>query len=351
MTTMKTYLTSYKKELEAYMTSCLKEFITDQAQGIDLEVAELCGVLRDACFGGKCIRGGLAKLGYEIAAGEKSDERILPISAALEILQAAVLAHDDIIDRSPTRRGKDSVWQKIAREKDDFHYGLSQAVCLGDMGIFLANRLITDSNYPAERRLSALSILNLTGLNTIGGEMLDVATAASKDYSEEDRILRISRFKTAWYTIVGPLQIGATLGGASLELLRRIQDFGMALGIAFQLKDDVLGILGSEEETGKSNTSDIAEGKVTLLIHYALKNMNSQQKELLFSSYGNPQAGEKERSAVIEVFSSTGAFEEIKKQALNYLEQAKRLVPSIAASPEYAALLLDLSDMMFDRKK
>jgi geranylgeranyl diphosphate synthase type I len=313
--------------------------------------ADLYGIFREAGLGGKCIRGALVKLGHEIASGRPADERILPAAAAFEIFQTAILGHDDIIDKSPLRRGKDSIWRAAALTAEgDVHYGTSQAICLGDVGFILANRLVAESAFGAERKIEALSVFNPAQLNTMNGEMLDVLLSRAKDYDDEDGILRVASLKTAWYTIVGPMQLGAVLAGGSRSLLGGMEAFGMSLGVAFQLKDDILGIRAAEREIGKSNTSDIAEGKVTLLIHHALKNASAEDRRRLREIYGRPSVSDADREAVQAIFAATGAFDAAARRAERCLGEAKRLIPAMTDDAEHAALLTQLSDMMFLRK-
>jgi geranylgeranyl diphosphate synthase type I len=348
---IKTYICDFKEVLEGFISAYLTDLVQKRAESAGKGVAELYAVFKEAVRGGKCIRGVLVKLGHEIASGCPADERILPAAAAFEIFQTGILGHDDIIDNSPLRRGKDSIWRASARTMgEDIRYGTSQAICLGDVGFILANSLLAKSAFSAERKIEALSIFHTAQLNTLDGEMLDVLLSRAKDYGDEDDILRIASLKTAWYTIAGPMQVGAALAGAPPSLLRGLEDFGLSLGVAFQLKDDILGIQAAEEETGKSSTSDIAEGKATLLIHYALKNASADDRRRLLEVYGRPSVSESDREAVQAIFSSTGAFDAVARYAERRLGEAKRLIPGVTRNADHAALLTQLSDMVFLRK-
>ncbi|MDR2174782.1 MAG: polyprenyl synthetase family protein [Synergistaceae bacterium] len=348
---IETYIREFKEVLDGFISGYLADLARRRAESAGRGVADLYAVFKEAGRGGKCIRGALVKLGHEIASGRPADGRILPAAAAFEIFQTGILSHDDIIDKSPLRRGKDSIWQASARTMDgDLHYGMSQAICLGDVGLVLANRLVAESAFDAERKIEALSVFHAAQLNTMDGEMLDVLLSRVKDYDDENGILKIASLKTAWYTIAGPMQLGAVLAGGPPDLLRCMEDFGLSLGVAFQLKDDILGIRAAEKEIGKSNTSDIAEGKVTLLIRHALKNASADDRRRLREIYGHPSVSEADRETVQEIFSSTGAFDAAARRAERCLCEAKRLIPGMARSAEHAALLTQLSDMMFLRK-
>ena len=356
--TIAEYIRSFKAVLEPYTDDYLRGLIEIETRS-DPRIADFYEVFREAGGGGKCIRGGLVKLGYEIASGQTAGDEILPAAAAFEIFQTAILMHDDVIDKSPLRRGKDSVWRALSRRmetrasvqhEDARHYGISEAICLGDVGIFLANRLVADCSFSSERKIDALKTFLGVQLKTVDGEMLDVLMSFERDYGDEDGILRMASLKTAWYTIIGPLQVGAVLGGAAPALLDAMKRYGMALGLAFQLKDDILGIEAEEEETGKSNTSDIAEGKITLLAHFAMKNAAPAQLGQLKNIYGANEVTEAGRQTVREIFERTGAFELTAKKMESCLARAEEVISDITRDPEKTELLLQLCDMMVRRK-
>jgi geranylgeranyl diphosphate synthase type I len=346
------YIRSCKKVLEPYIDDYLAGLMAERER-TDARIAELYGFFREASRGGKCIRGSLVRLGHEIAVDRPAGDEILPASAAAEIVQTAILCHDDIIDKSPLRRGRDSIWRAVARRdsrEGACHYGVSQALCLGDVGLTLASHLIVGSSFEPDKKNEALRIFLDTQLNTVDGEMLDVYMSREKDYGDEEGVLRIAALKTAWYTVAGPLRLGAALGGASRGLLDALRRYGMFLGVAFQLRDDILGIEASEAETGKSGISDVAEGKVTLLAHYAMKRASPEQMERLRRIYGLETAAEAERASVREIFESTGAFAEVARKAESCLAEAREAIAGVTRNPDMAALLTQLGDMMFQRK-
>jgi geranylgeranyl diphosphate synthase type I len=349
MTDIREYVRSYKKILEEYIENYLAERIAEQAEHIDRRISELYSIFKEASGGGKSIRGCLVKLGYELAANCPAGNEILPISAAFELFQTAILGHDDIIDKSSLRRGKDSIWQAVTRRSGSVDDGISQAICLGDGGIALANRLVAESSFSAERKIEALKTFLGVQLHTMDGEMLDVCLSREKNYDDEEGILKIARLKTAWYTIIGPLQLGAALGGGKPELLDALQRYGMPLGIAFQLQDDILGIEASESDTGKSNTSDIAEGKVTLLAHHAMKRATPEQLGQLRRIYGREDISETDRKTVREIFEATGALEVVARKAESFRAEAEEKIADITQDPEKRALLTQLGDMMIHR--
>jgi len=242
------------KQLDLLLAEWRKE-----VEKIDKKLLPLVDKFIVSCSGGKRIRGVLVVLGYEIAKGQnnsdvipanagiqlnksrseldprlrgddrKQNEEIYKIAAAYEILHSAVLVHDDVIDQSPKRRGQPSLYRAIGRG----HYGISQAISLGDAGFFLAMKIISEAKFSSERKIPALELFSKVMLDTALGEILDLEKADP---------LVVAKLKTAYYTISGPLQMGAILGGLgpTSPRLRGMKDFGENLGIAFQIKDDIL---------------------------------------------------------------------------------------------------------------
>lgn len=220
----KQYLKAQALELEKEENKILgKEFT--YAGKTDKKLITLMQAFIASCKGGKRIRGVLVRLGYELAGGSESE--IVKIGSAYEILHSSILIHDDIMDQSPQRRGKPSVYKALGGN----HYGVSQAICLADFGFFLCVKIISQSNFPQERKNKALEYLSKIMTDTALGQMLDIKKANP---------VLVNKLKTACYTIAGPLRIGAVLAGADEKLLRNLAKAGENLGIAYQLRDDIL---------------------------------------------------------------------------------------------------------------
>lgn len=174
-----------------------------------------------ASMGGKRLRGALVKLGFELG-GAKSSHQIYQISIAHEIFQTAILAHDDIIDQSLTRRGKPSLYQAV---------GQDLAITLADLGFFLSINIISESKFDMEKKNKAINLFSKTMIDTTIGQMLDILHADP---------VTVAKLKTARYTICGPLQVGTILAGAGSKLISILGKFGENLGIAYQIRDDIL---------------------------------------------------------------------------------------------------------------
>ena len=258
--------------------------------------------------GGKDIRGVLVTLGYNLVK-EESDYSI-PLALAYEIFQTAILVHDDIIDQDDIRRGKETIHKKNRDVYEDSHVGDSIAICMGDYGLYSANKVISDA-YSKDINLGkVLSYFNTTVLNTIKGELLDVILPVQSKRKEvkgkelDDSIYNIYRLKTAHYTIIGPLCVGLILGGAEDSILKEITEFGEKVGIAFQIQDDLLGIYSNE--TGKVKGSDIREFKQTILYSHIL---NTEYKDALLEIYGKEDISENTIEQVQEFFKKAGSYD------------------------------------------
>ncbi|QQG43045.1 MAG: polyprenyl synthetase family protein [Candidatus Daviesbacteria bacterium] len=341
--------TSYLKEAAGEINSYLISFFNNwlaEVTDISPTLLPLAKTLSDNCGGGKMLRGSLVKLGYELAGGKNLTEILKP-AVAVEIFQTAILAHDDIIDQSPLRRGKPTIYKQLGGD----HYGISQTIALADIGFFLSVKLIAESNFDKDKKNKALSHFAQTVINTGLGEVLDVELPHIKEDRVDKDVITIHKLKTSYYTIIDPLTLGAILGGAQEETLKVIAKFGENLGIAFQITDDILGVFGDEKTLGKSVTSDIEEGKNTLLITYALQQATGAQKQVLDRYYGQGKIGEKELEIVRAVFKETGSLDNSRQEALKYVTQAKAVIPKITQESKYSQLLSQMADFLVERDR
>lgn len=270
--------------------------------------------------GGKFLRASLIALGYQSFG--KDDDKYLPLGIALEIFQTSILVHDDIIDKADKRRGLDTIpvkYQKIygdpIKDGDNFEdkrkdIGNSMALCLGDLGFYLALQIIVKNYRNNENLDRVLEYYNSVAIKTCEGEMVDVILPFYEEfYGEEDNlekhVMEIYKLKTAWYSVVGPYSLGAILGGLDDEKVHKLEDALLGLGIAFQIKDDLLGIYGDEKHIGKSVTSDVSEFKQTILYAYTI---NTEYKDELLKYYGK-DISVCDMDKVKEIFDKSGARE------------------------------------------
>ncbi len=339
----------YVKLIPEQLSSELKLFLDkwrEEVKETNASLVPFADYFIEACDGGKRLRGALVKLGFELT-GSKYHPEILKPAIAIEIFQTAILAHDDIIDKSDTRRGKPTLYKLLGGD----HYAISQTICLGDIGFFLGTQLIAESDFPKERVNKAVALFSDMVVKTALGEMLDVKFSVNPESRNEEDVLTIHRLKTARYTCVYPMHLGAILGGADQKMLDILARFGEDLGIAFQIQDDILGVFGNEQELGKSVTSDIEEGKNTLLITEAVKRASKEQQKIIEKYYGKGAVSEEGLNAIREVFEQTGSLEYSRQKALEYINRAKQVIPEITSSKKYQQVLAELSDFLVNRNK
>ena len=270
--------------------------------------------------GGKFLRACLIALGYQSFG--KDDDDYLPLGIALELFQTSILIHDDIIDKADKRRGMDTIpikYQKLYSDaiKDDESFidkrhdiGSSMALCLGDMGFYLALQVIAQNYKDNENLSKVLEYYNDVAIKTCEGEMVDVILPFYEEFygtdgDLENHVMEIYKLKTAWYSVVGPYCLGAILAGLEEEKVHKLEDALLNLGIAFQIKDDLLGIYGDEKHIGKSVTSDVSEFKQTILYAYVV---NTSYKDELLKYYGK-DISISDMDKVKDIFDKSGAHE------------------------------------------
>ncbi len=332
----------------------LEEYLTEEIEKsskISKTLTSLVQTFAEQAKGGKRLRATLVRLGYELI-NPKYNNEILKPALAFEIFQTAILAHDDVIDLSPLRRGKMTMYKALGGD----HHAMSQTICLGDTGFFLALELIGNTKFADNLKLKALSNFNNSMLKTAAGQMLDIEAPKKilkedQDDNREKDALEIARLKTAQYTVVGPMQLGSILAGADDQYLDKIKKFGEGLGIAFQIQDDILGVFGTEEQLGKSVTSDVKEGKNTLLISYALTKLKEEDKLFLLNHYGKGSISKNDFNKIKNLFESSGALDYSRKIALEYVSLAKETIPLLTKDQQMVGLLNQMADFLIERTK
>jgi geranylgeranyl diphosphate synthase type I len=287
----------------------IRESFTTPAELVEILDAVRAFVLD----GGKRLRPQFCYWGWHGAGGLEQDvDTVIHAAASLEIFHAFALIHDDIMDMSRTRRGRPSLHTALAtlhRRRGwrgcPEHIGVSLAILAGDMCLTWSDALIDAGGIPPERWRRAREVLHQMRTEILTGQYLDLlgqATTASLPQA-----LRIIRLKTAQYTVERPLHLGAILAGAEPAVLRRYSEFGIPLGEAFQLRDDLLGAFGDSAITGKSAVDDFREGKPTVLVALAREHASPAQRARLTELYGNPDLDAHDAATVREILTTTGA--------------------------------------------
>ena len=245
--------------------------------------------------GGKRFRAAFCHWGYRAVEPDPVDPTaLLRACAAFELLHASALAHDDLMDASDTRRGRPATHRGFAAEHRDAgwrgdpeQYGAAGAILLGDLLLGWADELVRRCGLPWDRVDPALDLFDRCRSEVIAGQFLDVSVQA-RGHADVETAMTVLRYKSAKYSIERPLHVGAALAGAGPEILAALSAFGLPLGEAFQLRDDLLGVFGDPATTGKPAGDDLVEGKRTVLVALALDAAPADDAALLDRSLGSP---------------------------------------------------------------
>jgi geranylgeranyl diphosphate synthase type II len=299
---------------QAQVDAVLERFFSlakNRAAAFGQPYVELWESLEANTTGGKRFRPRMVMCAYE-ALGGTDHEAAAYVGAAFELLHTALIVHDDVIDHDFVRRGapnisgsyRDKAAAEGASPAIAEHKGISAAVIAGDLALFNAYRLIDRSGVGDEMRYRLIEVMDEALFASAAGELIDVDFSTAVDMPRVDDILTMERLKTAVYSFECPLQAGAILAGASEDVVQTLGDFGREIGIAYQIVDDLLGVFGTEAETGKTTIGDLREGKRTVMISYATSTAEWQS---ISSLIGKADLTEAEAEKVREVLISSGA--------------------------------------------
>lgn len=314
---------------------------TDYAVRIDPSYGQLWKTLHALIkSGGKRLRPKMTLLAYE-AFGGKSVKSLIPIAAAQELLHFSLLIHDDVIDRDYQRYGTDNVagsYKKVYSKyllsnSDVTHFAHGAAILGGDLMLSGAHQMIALSTLSESDKLTAQSFLSHSVFEVAGGELLDTELSFVP-YTKGDAI-KVAKYKTASYSFVAPILTGATLAGITKKQTEALNTYAQSVGIAYQLVDDILGVFGDEEKTGKSTSSDITEGKRTFMVEQALDAMSEKEKNTFQSVFGNPDASPAEIADIKNIFESSGARKATFDTAMEYAEKARIAIGDMSLNEIY----------------
>ncbi|WP_249350885.1 polyprenyl synthetase family protein [Microbispora sp. H10836] len=319
----------------------------------DPDVAEGYRLLREFVVeGGKRVRPLLCYWGWRGAGGEEPHEdRAVVTGAALELYHAGLLIHDDVMDGSELRRGRPTIHRGLARAprwRGAETFGRSAAILLGVLAQAWADELLADATTGDVRGRAARELFNRMRTEVVTGQYLDILAHARAD-ADVEQALTVIRYKTARYTVERPLQIGGALAGAPPALLEAYSRFGLPLGEAFQLRDDVLGVFGDPAVTGKPVLDDLREGKRTVLIAHAYARARGPERDLLRTWHGDPGLDERRAAELRRVIVDTGALDEVEALIALRAGQAIEALRDEAIAPEAARALAVLTERLTRR--
>lgn len=325
------------QETEAFLGALgaeLQKWFDHQRQsavGIDPAACDLVEAIAGLSISGKRLRAQLLYWGWRAAGGDPLS--VIPVQAAagIELFQTAALIHDDVIDRSDTRRSMPSVHKQLEEihsqngwDQDPAHFGISAAVLIGDLALTWSEQVFSRALALAGYPEKAAEDFHRMRTEVMIGQYLDVhAEVAAAQVPLEDayhRALQILRFKSAKYSAEHPVVLGFLLAGGTDEKVEQYREFALALGEAFQIRDDVLGIFGDPTTTGKPAGDDLREGKRTVVIAVHMQLADTTQKSAVSQVLGNAEATDAQIAGARTAITSSGALHTV-EQAIQQLSQ------------------------------
>ena len=377
--------------VRGHVDRALAGFLRNQREVLRSAGAELVPVI-DAVTalleGGKRLRSAFCYWGWRGAGGDDCPE-IFSCAAALELLHAGALVHDDLMDASDTRRGRPSVHRQFERRHaghgwrgSPAAFGTAAAILTGDLLLCWTDAMFHASGMPADVLQRGRPVLDLMRTEVFAGQYLDVLGQAA-GVGTVLEALRVVEYKTAKYTIERPLHLGAALAGApvastperdwaegsgdgrapaaagqrdaartapSAGVAAAYSAYGLPLGVAFQLRDDVLGVFGDPGQTGKPAGDDLREGKRTVLLAIARARANAAQSAVLDRYLGDPFLGEAGTAAVREVIIDTGALAECEAMIERHVSAALAALARAPLTGEAKRALSELAVAATDRQ-
>ena len=295
--------------------------------------------------GGKRLRSLLCVLGWRAAGGLGTPPLLVRTAASLEMFHTFALIHDDIMDGSDTRHGKPALHAALAQRHYDGLRGLraaqslgaGAATLIGDLALAWSDELWHSVDLSAARHDAAATVIYAMRNELVCGQYLDLLLTGHPT-ADMDTAMRIARFKTAKYTVERPLHLGAVLAGSTPRMLADLSAYGIPLGEAFQLRDDLLGVFGLQAQTGKPVIDDLRDGKHTALAAYALSRADAAQSERLTALLGAFYLDEAGAEECRTLLTDTGAAAHVermisdrRRQALTALETSGIDTPTRAA--------------------
>lgn len=339
------YLHARLPLVEAALERAAARPLTDDARAAsDLDRYLYEPIARFTASGGKRVRPVLALLGAEAVGGRAEDA--LSCAVAVELFQSAALVHDDIADEGELRRGEPCLHRTI---------GTGLAINAGDLALTqVVEALLADNALDDARRLRAIGEVIRMERHTLEGQALDLGWVrdARWDLTPDDYLYMVTS-KTAWYSAAVPLRVGALVGGGTEEAARGLEEVGLAAGVAFQLQDDLLNLVGDAEAQGKDLRSDVTEGKRTLAVVWALAHLGEAERAELVGLLGARTTDAAELARAVELIELGGGIERCRQLAVERAQQARDGARELARggqiTVEAGELLASMADFFVER--
>jgi geranylgeranyl diphosphate synthase type I len=328
--------------------------LSEQLCSIDPALRPAADALVAAGASGKRLRPALVSWAYATHS-DTDPEAVLGAAIAVELVHTSALIHDDVIDRSATRRGRASLhagftamhgdgWSGSAED-----YGRSVAILLGDVLLSAASEQLLSCAVPHEVLQRAHAAFTRLQIEVMAGQFLDVDAAARGD-ADRERAKRIATLKSGRYSVSRPLELGALLGGADPNVATALLAVGDPLGVAFQLGDDLLGVFGDPEETGKPSGADLAEGKRTLLVAETLSRLAPEDRASFLARLGQPDLTDGDVALLRELITSCGARTAVEVHIRTAADEARQAIDALPLPEQPRSELHELAGWMTTRQ-
>ena len=348
-------------ELAAAVNEQLRDYLSERrrdAAYIGADYAVLTEAVEEFVLrGGKRLRPAFAYWGWRAVAGSEPGPDVLRLFSALELLHACALVHDDVIDASATRRGLPTVHRIFAERHrgNAWHgspeqFGLSAAILLGDLALVWADDIITTADIGTEARSRVQRVWSAIRTEVLGGQYLDIVAEASGAESVQSA-LTVNIYKTASYTISRPLQLGAAAAADRPDVLAAFHEVGTGLGVAFQLRDDVLGVFGDPAVTGKPSGDDLRSGKRTVLLAEAVELAEQHDPvaaKTLRTSIGTDLTDAQVKD-ICQLIESVGALSAVETRIDNLMRRALDILDTATIDAQAKAGLTELARLAANR--
>lgn len=339
--------------LKKRVDQVLSAFVAAEAQAlddIDGCLAPLSQQLHAATAHGKRLRAAFCYWGWR-GTGQPDSEALVRAAGAMELVHAAAVVHDDLIDRSRTRHGRPTAHLALREALPDHARpkagARALAMLVGDLLMSMAGQLFTSCGLPGAFLNRARPLWAVLARELVAGECLEVMRTGRAP--DPDASVKVIRYKTAKYTVEHPLRIGGLLAGAPPRLLRAYSDYGLPLGEAFQLRDDLLGLFGDAAHTGKDPADDLAGNRPTALMAHALATATPAEHTRLSRLLGRGDLTGQQVEQAREIVRRTGAVTRVEDMITARLRQAHEALADADLTGEAHRALADLATHATDR--
>lgn len=344
---------AFSKTYAPRVETVMSEYFDGRIRGASMPmVKQMFQDLREYCSrDGKRVRPLIMILAYFGYGGAHGHE-VERIAVALELLHASLLVQDDIIDRSPLRRGGKSMHllcgEKYRGATRNQEVGRDIALILSDVLFANALEIISAADFSPKIRTGFLRIFSDALEITAWGQILDIMNSHLKKVpAPRETAQQIATMKTAYYTVYYPLLMGYALAGRKSEKEKKlIRDFALPLGLAFQLRDDILGVFGSDKSTGKPSDSDILEGKITLLVDCTIRNLKNADRTHFISLFTGARKDRATVEKIRSMIKKSGSLEEVREHHWELIEESRQALSRLNLKDEYRANMLGLMSVI-----